>query len=139
MHTSPVGNGFRPAIVSIGLFLVFGSIMAALAGTVLIWPGTALDKLWMFNETAHAELRRAGTYLGPLFWVLSIILLGTSAGWFRQRLWAFRLTVAIICLQLAGDLANLVRGDILRGGIGILIAGALLLYLLRSKIRTAFQ
>lgn len=113
--------------------------MAALAGTMLIWPGTLLDRLWMFNETAHVELRKAGTYLGPLFWVLSAVLLGTSSGWFRQRLWAFRSTVAIICLQLAGDLLNLVRGDIVRGGIGIFIAGVLLLYLLRSGIRTAFQ
>jgi hypothetical protein len=139
MRNSSLGNDFRPAIVSIGIFLVFGSSMAALAGTMLIWPGMMLDRLWMLNETAHAELRKVGTYLGPLFWVLSIILLGTSAGWFRQRLWAFRLTVAIICLQLAGDLVNLVRGNIVRGGIGIVIAGVLLLYLLRSKIRTAFQ
>ena len=93
----------------------------------------------MLNETAHAQLRKGGTYLGPLFWVLSIILIGTATGWLRQRLWAFRLTVAIICTQLAGDVVNLVRGDFARGGIGILIASALLLFLLRSRIRTAFQ
>jgi hypothetical protein len=30
------------------------------------------------------------------------------------------------------------RGDFLRGGIGVIIAGGLLLFLLRSKIRAAF-
>jgi len=139
MRTPTIGNGFRPAIVSIGIFLVFGSSMAALAGTMLIWPGTVLDRLWMLNETAHAELRKAGTYLGPLFWALSIMLMGTAAGWFRQRLWAFRLSAAIICTQVAGDLVNLVRGDFVRGGVGIIIAGTLLLYLLVSRIRTAFR
>jgi hypothetical protein len=139
MRASPIGNNFWPAIVSIGIFLVFGSSMAALAGTMLIWPGTVLDRLWMLNETAHAELRKAGTYLGPLFWALSIMLMGTAAGWFRQRLWAFRLTAAIICTQVAGDLVNLVRGDFVRGGVGIIIAGTLLLYLLVSRIRTAFR
>jgi hypothetical protein len=139
MRTAPVGDGFRRAIVSIGIFLVFASSMAALAGIMLIWPGTVLDKLWLLNETAHAELRKAGTYLGPLFWALSIVLIATAAGWFRQRMWAFHLTVAIICAQLVGDMVNLVRGDLVRGGIGVLIAGALLLFLLRSRIRSVFQ
>ncbi|HKF06678.1 MAG TPA: hypothetical protein VKB49_30455 [Candidatus Sulfotelmatobacter sp.] len=139
MRNSPLGDGFRPTIISIGIFLVFGSSMAALAGTMLIWPGTVLDRLWLLNETAHVQLREAGTYLGPLFWMLGLILIGTAAGWFMQRLWAFRLTVAILCAQLVGDVVNLFRGDLVRGGIGILIAGSLLLYLLRSRIRSAFQ
>jgi hypothetical protein len=139
MRTSTFETGFRPAIISVGIFLVFASSMAALAGTMLIWPGTPLDRLWLLNETAHAQLRKAGTYPGPLFWALSIMLIGTATSWFRQRLWAFHLTVAIICVQLVGDVVNLVKGDFVRGGIGILIAGALLLFLLRSRIRTAFQ
>jgi hypothetical protein len=139
MRISPIGNSFRHAITAIGLFLVFGSSMAALAGTMLTWPGTTLDRLWSLNETAHAELRKAGSYLGPLFWALSITLVGTAVGWFRQRVWAFRLTVAIVCTQVAGDLVNMARGDFVRGGVGVLIAGALLLYLLCSNIRTAFQ
>jgi hypothetical protein len=139
MRISPIGDSLRHAITAIGLFLVFGSSMAALAGTMLIWPGTRLDRLWSLNETAHAELRKAGSYLGPLFWALSITLVGTAVGWFRQRVWAFRLTVAIVGTQVAGDLVNMARGDFVRGGVGVLIAGALLLYLLGSKIRTAFQ
>jgi uncharacterized protein YjeT (DUF2065 family) len=43
------------------------------------------------------------------------------------------------CTQVAGDLVNMARGDFVRGGVGVLIAGALLLYLLGSNIRTAFQ
>jgi len=113
--------------------------MAALAGTMLIWPGTKLDRLWSLNESAHAELRRVGSYIGPFFWVLSVTLVGAAVGWYRQKMWAFRLTVAIVCIQVAGDLVNLARGDFVRGAAGVLIAGALLLYLLRSNIRTAFQ
>jgi hypothetical protein len=139
MRSSPIDNGFRYAIIGIGLFLIFASSMAALAGTMLIWPGTVLDRLWSLNETAYAELRKAGSYIGPLFWALSVVLIGAAVGWFRQRVWAFRLTVAIVCTQVAGDLVNLARGDFVRGAVGVFIAGALLLYLLRSNIRTAFQ
>ena len=139
MRTSRIGNGPRPEIISLGLFLVFGSGMAALAGTMLIWPGTVLDRLWSLNEVAHAELGRLGSYFGPIFWGLSITLLVAAVGWLRRRVWAFRLTVAIVGTQVAGDLVNLVRGDLVRGGIGVIIAGTLLFYLLRSNIRTAFR
>jgi len=47
--------------------------------------------------------------------------------------------VAIIAIQLLGDTINLARGDLLRGATGIIIAGALLLYLCSSRIRAAFS
>jgi hypothetical protein len=65
MRISPTGNSFRHEIAAIGLFLTFGTSVAALAGIMLIWPGTVLDRLWALNETAHAELRKAGSYFGP--------------------------------------------------------------------------
>jgi len=139
VRISPGRNRFRHAIIAIGLFLLFGGCMAALAGTMLIWPATALDRLWSLNESAHAELGKASAVIGPLFWTLSLTLFAVAVGWFRQQVWAFRLTVAIFCIQVGGHLVNLARGDFLRGGAGVLIAGALLLYLLRSDIRTAFQ
>jgi hypothetical protein len=132
-------NDFRPTITGIGVFLAFGSAMAALAGTTLIWPGTGLDRLWSLNRSAHAEHQKAGGYVGPLFWALSITLIAAAIGWFRRRVWGFRLAVAVLCAQVIGDLMNLARGDLLRGIAGVLIAGALLLYLLLSKIQTAFQ
>ena len=113
--------------------------MAALAGIMLVWPGTVLDELWSLNETAHAALQAAGGYIGPAFWLLSTTLVAAAVGWFKQQMWAFRLTIAIFCTQVAGDLVNLVRGDFVRGTAGVVIAGALLLYLLRSNIRTVFQ
>jgi hypothetical protein len=47
---------------------------------------------------------------------------------------SWRLGVVIIAMQVVGDLVNCVRGDLLRGGTGVIIAGALLLFLLRPKI-----
>jgi hypothetical protein len=113
--------------------------MAALAGTLLLWPGTVLDKLWALNQPAHEALAPSGTFMGPLFFLLSITLGIAAVGWFKQRVWGWRLTVLIISTQVVGDFVNLVRGDLLRGGTGLLIAGALLFYLLRSDIRTTFQ
>jgi hypothetical protein len=44
----------------------------------------------------------------------------------------------IIAIQVLGDIVNCVRGDWLRGGVGVVIAGALLLYLARPKVRGVF-
>jgi hypothetical protein len=43
----------------------------------------------------------------------------------------------MIATQVLGDLINIFWGDLLRGGAGFLIAGALLFYLLRPQLRSA--
>jgi hypothetical protein len=127
-----------PGFIAIGVFLFFGCLMAGLAATALLWPNTALDRVWTLNPTAHAQLARWGRKIGALFLLVSVALASAGTGWFRRRLWGWRLTVAIIGIQVFDDAANVVRGDFLQGGIGLLIAGALLFYLMRSRVKCAF-
>jgi hypothetical protein len=49
------------------------------------------------------------------------------------------LAVAVIATQVLGDLVNFFRGDLLRGGVGLSVATALLLYLLRPTVRALFN
>lgn len=127
-----------PGFTAIGVFLFFGAIMAALAATTLLLPGTFLDRVWSLNPSAHARLAPHGRIVGPLFLPLSIALACAGFGWFRRSLWGWRLTVAIMAIQVMGDLTNLVTRDYLRGAIGLIIAGALLAYLLRPRVKSAF-
>jgi hypothetical protein len=129
----------RPAMIAVGVFLLFGACMAALAGTTLVWPGTPLDKVWALNKAAHTQLSSAGRSVGGLFFLLSATLIVAAVGWFKHRVWGWRLAVGIIFAQVVGDLVNLLRGDLLRGGSGLSIAGALLFYLLRPNVRTTFH
>lgn len=127
-----------PGFTAIGIFLFFGAIMASLAATTLLWRGTTLDRLWALNPIAYKQLAPLGSTVGFLFLLLSATLTTAGIGWFRRRLWGWRLAVAIIATQVLGDVANCVRGDWLRGGTGAIIAGALLLFLLRPRIRARF-
>ena len=129
----------RPAMIAVGVFLLFGACMATLAGTTLVWPGTALDRVWAFNKTAHTQLSSAGKSVGDLFFFLSVTLIAASIGWFKRRVWGWVLAVGIISTQVMGDLGNLVTGDLLRGATGLAIAGALLFYLLRPNVRATFH
>ena len=135
----PVRFASRRAMIAIGVFLAFGACMAALAGTTLVWRGTALDRMWALNPTAYRQLVPLGGIVGPLFLLLSATLAIASVGWFKRRFWGWGLAGIIISTQIAGDSINLVRGDFVRGGTGLAIATALLLYLLRPRVRTTFH
>lgn len=127
-----------PGFSAIGVFIFFGAVMSALAAVTLLWQGTTLDHLWSLNPDAHRLLAPLGAEVGIPFLMLAAALTAAGVGWFRHRLWGWRLAVAIIATQLLGDIVNIVRGDVLRGAIGAIIAGALLLYLFRVKTRAAF-
>jgi hypothetical protein len=130
----------RPlGFTAIGVFLFFGAVMAGLAGTTLLWRGTVLDRAWTLNPTAYRQLSPVGSKVGILFLILSAVLALSGIGWFRRRLWGWRLAAAIIATQVLGDIVNLARGDLLRGATGVMIAGALLLYLLSSRIKAEFS
>ena len=112
--------------------------MAGLAAITLLWRGTPLDRLWVLNQMAYKRLVPMGRVVGVLFLLLSGALTTAGIGWFRRRPWGWRLAVVIIATQVVGDLVNCVRGDSLRGRTGVIIAGALLLFLWRPKIRDSF-
>jgi len=131
----PKTRGFT----AIGIFLFFGAIMASLAATTLLWPGTALDRIWALNPAAYKQLAPMGGIVGTFFLVLGVALTTAGIGWFRRRLWGWKLAVVIIATQVLGDVVTCFRGDLLRGGVGIIVASSLLLFLLRSKVKTAFS
>ena len=134
-----VRHEIPPGITAVGAFLFFGTIMASLAGATLSWPGTSFDKIWALNPTAHKHLASLGKPIGILFLFLGAALALAGTGWFKRRLWGWRLAVALIATQVLGDLVNFLRGDWLRGGVGFSIATALLVYLLRPAVRAVFN
>jgi hypothetical protein len=128
-----------PGFIAMGVFLSFGAVMASLAAITLLWRGTPLDRVWALNPTAYQQLAPFGRVVGVLFMVLGVALLTAGIGWFRRRLWGWRLAGAIIATQVLGDVINCVRCDWLHGGTGVVIASALLLFLLQPKVRAGFE
>ena len=125
-------------MTAIGIFLLFGALMASLAGATLVWRGTALDRMWALNLRAFRELTHHGRAVGIPFLLLGVALAVAGIGWFKCRLWGWRLAVAVIATQVLGDLVNTFSGHVFEGGLGIAIAGALLLYLLSADVKAVF-
>jgi hypothetical protein len=137
-YATPVGSKLTSAMTAVGAFLVFGACMSGLAGMTLVWRGTTLDRMWALNSMAYRKLAPLGGTVGPLFLLLSATMAFASVGWFKRRFWGWGLAVGITSTQVAGDAINLVRANFVRGGTSLAIAGVLLLYLLRPKVRTRF-
>src|SRR5262245_28904933 len=125
-------------VTAFGLFLLFGTAMALLAATTLLFSGTPLDRIWFLNPRAYRELAPFGKAAGVGFALLAATLSLAAVGWFRRRRWGWRLAVALIAVQVLGNLVNFFQGRVVEGAVGITIAGALLVYLLRRPIRILF-
>jgi len=122
-----------------GIFLFLGAVTASVSAIPLLWPGTFLERLWTLNPKAYKELAPLGSAVGILFLLLGAILGVVGVGWFRRRQWGWRLAVGIIATQVLGDVYSGIRGNWLGGLTGVVIAGGLLLFLIRPKIRQAFD
>ena len=128
-------RGFLP----IGIFFIFGATMAAYAAITLLLPGTFLDALWALNPHGHAELVPYSKAAAPAFIILSAALAATAIGWFRRRYWGWMWGISIIAINATGDFVNLARGETLKGATGAGIAGLLLVYMTRARVRSYFQ
>ena len=122
-----------------GVLLFFGAVMASLAGTTLVWRGTALDRAWRLNPRAYRTLAPHGRLVGIAFFVFAAALVLAGIGWLRRRVWGWRLAVAIIAIQVLGNVLSLIEGDLIRGFAGFLIAASLLWYLLLPRVRAHFE
>jgi hypothetical protein len=128
-------RGFLP----IGVFFVVGATMAAYAAITLLVPGTFLDVLWVLNKQGHEGLAALGRLAALPFVILSPMLALAAVGWFRRRRWGWLIGVTIIAINMVGDISQIAFGERLKGAIGVAIAGLLLIYMTRSKVRGYFQ
>lgn len=137
--TAPRRQSSNRAFIAIGLFCYFAMTMALYAAITLLHPGTFLNDIWSLNPAAHRDLFPFRKPAGVMFLLIAATAAIAGYGWLRRRTWGWRLAVLGIGTQVVGDCVNLVRGDLVRGGAGLLIGGALLIYLLSDKIKSNFN
>lgn len=133
--TNPRPRGW----LAIGVFLLWGATMATFAGMTLIFPGTFLDRAWVINPTGHAGLTALGRWVGFMFPVLGFTLAAAGIGWLKRRRWAWMLAVVLIAGNAVGDLVRLASGAWVEGAVGVLLAGALVIYMTRPAMRYFFK
>jgi len=124
---------------AIGIFLLAGSAAATLAGITLIAPRTPVDRIWVLNPHGHTQLLTTGKFVGILFPILGVTLAAAGFGWLKVRYWGWILAVMLIGGNLLGDTIRLAQGEWLSGAVGVLLAGALFLYIISAPVRGFFR
>ena len=125
-------------MAALSLFFALGSVVAGVSCLSLLFPGGALATMWRINPRARAELGSLGVWAVVLMFTVSVACGLAAVGLWRRAAWGRRLALALLVVNLAGDVTSaVVRGD-WRPLIGLPIAGALIGYLLRVRARAPF-
>jgi uncharacterized membrane protein len=120
----------------VAAFLFLATAAAALSGLSLVFPAPFLMPLWNLNPNAREVFAEFSRTVGVLLIALGVLTCCAGVGLLRRRRWAWITAVAIFAINGAGDVVTLlVTHDVLRGGSGILIAGAFLFLLTRPTVR----
>lgn len=123
----------------LGAFCIFATAMSALASTTLLAPGGPLDAIWRVKPGGYAQLRALGPWVGWGFAALGFAALATCYGVFRRRRWGWWAAVIGISGNGLGDLARGITGAWLDGLVGVTVAGAILWWLTRLRVRALFD
>jgi hypothetical protein len=105
--------------------------MCLLAIVLLVFPGTRLDSLWNLNPEARVAFQSMGGWSLLLMLAVGAGCALTAIGMWRGTLWGIRLGLAILFINIIGDLTNVIIRHDYRSLIGLPIAGAMIFYLAR--------
>ncbi|MBL8993127.1 MAG: hypothetical protein JNM63_07290 [Spirochaetia bacterium] len=123
----------------IGVFLIFGASMLAFSALTLSMPELRLAKLfWSLRPEAHSQLAALGKPLIFGFGLLAGVFAASATLWFRRRFAGWIMGISLIGVNVVGDIAQLFSGRIFEGSLGVVLGGALFLYMLSGKIRGNF-
>lgn len=116
-------------LVALSVFFAFGAIMAATTCLALLFPVAAWAVLWRLNPEAHAAFQAMGAWALVLMLCVAAACALAAIGLWNRTQWGYRLAIAVLFVNIVGDLGNaIIRGD-LRTLIGIPIAAAMIGYL----------
>jgi hypothetical protein len=129
----------RPrGIAALAAFFCLGCLISLTSVVALLFPGGILEPMWRLNPRA----REAFAGMGP--WAIALLLPVSAAsgvaslGLWRRRRWGLVVAIAVLSVNLLGDIVNTLLGIEPRAAFGIPVAAGLLLYLVSRRVRIYF-
>jgi len=133
-----MSNDRSPGLIALVVLFSIGTCASLLAAVALAFPDSFLEAVWRLNPNARAGFTSIGSWAIVMMAAVFIACLFTAIGLWRRRRWGYWLAVAMLVMNLGGDIVNVITGTERRAVIGIPIAGAILVYLLRKRTRYHF-
>jgi hypothetical protein len=130
----------RPrGVTALSAFFAFGTLASGLSAVSLLTPAGPLEPLWRLNPRAHEAFAKMGAWAPLLLGAVSIACAAAAYGFLAGRHWGYRLGVALLLFNLAGDLVNAALGIEPRAVVGVSVVALLLWYLSSSRVRAFFS
>lgn len=130
----------RPrGITALAALFAFGTLASGLSAVSLLTPGGPLEPIWGLNPRAREAFAGLGIRAPLLLAAVCLACAAAAYGFFAGRLWGYRLGIALLLVNLAGDLVNAALGIEPGAAIGVPIVALLLWYLSSSRVRAFFS
>jgi len=129
----------RPlGIAALSVFFLVGSLISFTAGVMLLVQGGVLEPMWRLNPHGHEGLLRIGLWGVVLLFGAATLCAAAAIGLWRRAGWGHKIAIALIAINLLGDLVNTILGTEPRAIVGVPITLALLFYLMTKRVRNYF-
>lgn len=131
----------RPLSISvIASFLLVATLIAAVVGTSLLFPGTFLDRIWELNKKAYAGFQALGRPSGLLLLLVGACTAYAGRGLLKGQNGARWVAIVLFAVNGLGDVVSLLRtAERFKSAAGALIAATFLICLLRPSVSAFFR
>lgn len=128
-----------PGVTALAGLFAFGTLASGLSAVSLLTPGGPLEPMWRLNPRAREAFGPMGPWAPLLLATVCLACAGSAYGFLAGRRWGYRLGIALLLTNLAGDLANAALGIEPRAVAGLPVVAAILLYLSSRKVKAYFS
>ena len=132
-ETRPVG------ITLLSVFFSFGALISLTVFVSLLFPGSFLEPLWRLNPRAHEAFASVGAWSVVLMFAVCVSCALAALGLWRGARWGYRLALALLVINLLGDIANVILRTEPGAIAGVPIVIAILTYLMSRRVRRFFR
>ena len=139
MSSAITGRSRPLGVTALSIFFCVATLITTIAAVSLFFANGFLEPIWRLNPRGRASLGAFGIWAVLLFSLVGLACAIAALGLWRKRRWGYFTAIAVLSINLLGDLINVVSGNEPRAIIGVPIAALIIIYLLRPKVRTFFS
>jgi uncharacterized membrane protein (DUF2068 family) len=122
----------------LSIFFAAGACISGISALSLLFPGSLLEPMWRLNPRAHSAFSHIGGWAVILMGVVSLACALTAIGLWAGKLWGYLLAIAMLVINLTGDVYNFASGAEPRAVVGVPIVIVILLSILTKKTQYFF-
>ncbi len=130
--TRPIG------ITALSIFFSFGATMSFISFVSLLFPGSFLEPMWRLNPRAREGFASIGAWAIVLMFVVFVGCASAAVGLWRGARWGYWIALALLAINMLGDIVNVVTGTEPRAAVGIPIVIVILAFMMTKRMRRFF-